>query len=524
MMCNSFSLRHDGGRKSAEGKSRTISFEDSTNTAHRMESSHLSPGGFQSLEQKADSSNIESPTLSHPLRRGTTGMVRRLESCHIGGIEGNLATSVVRSGSLPSVTPTMAAGSDLPPISFNPPKASKPPMKFFPFAPFMSMPGRNEVNLQPQDLPVAHNDRNVQPQNEGYRKRKLQEDTHESMPYPVRHSQNEQAPNEPSFSSQMEGIQIEPLDIFGESEADPTSTNPDSSSPSTLPIPSFCWKPIPSPKNVQMCSSPPIVATSSGSAAMAQFTIGSQHTQTPSSVQPEAHSSSPKETVTVPARFVPEQSVSPRTQTVEIPRPPPPFPTQEEARQMMLCRRAVNSPSRGFAQDSQTSGSMLPLNPIGQFQIPRSVPPQSFPLPGFQRPQQIASLNRPQNPQTYPSDVQRKPSLYKVPPWPSPPSSTTPMHILSSAPPSTTSNMKVGNLNVVLTNLASRGNGLSHMQRTNMVPAQRLGGQVQSSTQSMMPVTPPGIPPLRSPASSSLSSPPLQAQLNSNKRKHSPNL
>ena len=520
-----FSAPRRKKKKKRRKEALTASRETAVDYKRRIEPSHISTEDFQRLEQMAEPPEIETPVPSQPLRRGTTGMVQRKEPCHFGDIKGSPWKGVIRSGSLPSITPTMTTTATSNPLSIalNLPKASKLPLKFFPSAPFPSMLWPNESNVRREDIPVARNDWTTQPQEESSYPRQLEGDTHKSMAHPTQHSQNEQVPTEPSFSSQMEGIQIEPLEIFANTGTNPTSTNSNNMSSSSSAMQNFCWTPTPSTENTETRYSLPITTKAGSSSTLAQNVLSSQHTQTPSSVQPDANDRPSKETVTVrvPARLVPEQSVSPRTRTVEIPRPP--FPTQEQARQIILYRRAVNSPSRGFAQDSSSPSPMLP-DPNGQSQIPSSVTPQSFALPGFQRSQQNPTLNRPQNLRPSSSNVLRKPSLYKVPPWPSPPSPTSPTQMPSFAPRSPTSNVSAGSSNVCMTNLTSGGNGLSDKQRMDMVHAQGFGGRCQFSTPRMMPVTLPRTLPLQSQMPSSPASPPPQPQTNPNKRKHSPNL
>lgn len=486
-----------------------------------MESLHISTEGFQGLQQIVDPPKTESP--SQPLRRGTTGMVQRLESCHLGDIEGNPSPGVVRSGSLPSATPNMTANSTPRLTAFNPPSTGKPPLKFFPFAPFMSMPWRSDPNLQLQDIPLAQNDWTcMQPQDEASNKRKREGELEQAMPHPTQRSKDEQLSTEPSFSPQMNGIELARFDLFGHPSTAPMTTSSNNMSSPTSTMQSFCWKPNPNNANSKMRPSPLTTIKSSTSAIVSQNIRGSQQLspQNSSSVQTDSNGRPQKDTVTVPARLVPEQSVSPRTRTVEIPRSP--IPAQDQARQMMLFRRAVNSPFHQGVQ-APNSGALPAMNRNNQFQIPRLVPPQAFPFQGFQRSHQNPIPNRPQNPQTYPSDVLRKPSLYKVPPWSSPPSPTSPTQ--SSVSRSPISNASVGSSNTGMTSRTSGGKGFSDPQRMNMTLAPGMGGQGQFLTQRMMPVTPPRTPPLQSQRSSQpRSPPPPQPQLNPNKRKYSPNL
>jgi hypothetical protein len=147
----------------------------------------------------------------------------------------------------------------------------------------------------------------------------------------------------------------------------------------------------------------------------------------------------------VPAAFVPDQSVSPRTRTVEVARPPTFYQT-EQARQndsvpMELDDPTSNVGSRIHSQKAADIGTNLLQASQSQSQNPSSISSHSSAAPSdsHREPSQAhdtsntrteyskpAQTHR-QTPQpantevasTRQFDVHRKPSLYAIPQWPS---------------------------------------------------------------------------------------------------------
>lgn len=113
----------------------------------------------------------------------------------------------------------------------------------------------------------------------------------------------------------------------------------------------------------------------------------------------------PRQTIQVPVSFVPELSVSPRTKTVQLFRPLDPdhaLSRQSSLHSGATPRTAPLPPSFELS----TASHCTPSVNLNHYSISSNVPNQTQnPLP----PQQ-----------TNPNDILRKPSLYKIPPWPSP--------------------------------------------------------------------------------------------------------
>jgi hypothetical protein len=440
----------------------------------------------------------------------------------MGDVEGNTGPGVVRSGSLPSVPQTMNNDANRRPTPFNQSNANKPPLGFFPFAPFMALPGWNESSIRLQDIPMVEDSWNYMQRKDGLSsKRKRDGEVEQPMRHPSQCA--EKGPSiEPSMSSQIDEIHLGSLDMFRNSGTSLMTANSKNVQSPTSTMQSFCWKQTPNTDQSQRRPPTPTTTKSSASATLGPNSCRVPQSSTPNpDSTPKPNGMPQKQTITVPARLVPEQSVSPRTQTVEIPRPP--FPNQAQARQQLLFHRAVNSPSRQSVQSSRNPGAVLAMNRNNQFQTPRSVPTQSSHFQNLAGPQQTQPLAHPQNSSTSPSDVLRKPSLYKVPPWPSTPSPSGPAHRPSSPSRSPNSNSNAESSDGSTT---SRSSGFSNPPRMNMAHAQGYWGRGPFPIHGMLPMTPPQLPLLRSPARSSPPTSPLspKAQLNPNKRKHSPNL
>ena len=129
----------------------------------------------------------KTPTLSKPPRRGTTGMVQRLESCHIWDIEGKPVPSTSRSGSLPLGPPTTNPNAN-PNLQRSPttPNTSGPSPQFLSFAPFMSIPWWTSPCTELQDAPMMQNELfSIQPEHKASQKRKREGKVEQYMPHPI---------------------------------------------------------------------------------------------------------------------------------------------------------------------------------------------------------------------------------------------------------------------------------------------------------------------------------------------------
>jgi len=204
--------------------------------------------------------------------------------------------------------------------------------------------------------------------------------------------------------------------------------------------------------------------------------------------------------IQIPAALVPDQSVSPRTKTVWIPQPSNSSPRCQEASSQTEASHKSNSippPPRPIVT--------APLDTTNQGCIMRSPALREFSQTSGTVLQNPAS-ERTRRLHTSSIDVLRKPSLYKIPPWPSP---TTAL-------------------------VASQAFlGLDHQQspRPNEGPSQITADQTTtqgspvSNTQMMFPQQRAVTPwPMHITSQSSNSTNPIQKQTQGAPRKHSPNL
>lgn len=528
LRCNSFSPHRDEERRSGGGKGSHLSQNPSVNYRRRVESSHISTETFQGLN--GSTGPQKSATLSEPPRRGTTGMVQRLESCHIGGIKDKPTSGISRSGSLPLVSPVINANPKSRSPIFNSSNSSKPSSQFLPFAPFMLIPWQENPSIQLQAAPTVQNNwAPMQPEDKMSSKRKREGEVQQHMLHPTQRSQIRQSSTRAN-SLETDGMDRGPMDML---DTNRTATNSTNAPSPTSKMQSFCWNSrsninrshdrFPTP-NTRKSSASDVMGPNLGALpqASAQMLGSLRHNH------PNQNGGPQNQTVTVPARLVPEQIVSPRTQTVEVPRLS--LVSQAQARYMMLLQRDMTLSDQHVPSPRGPSG-IIPSVTNNQFQIPRSVPPQKSSLQCFQRPQQNVLLNRPRNVQTRPFDILRKPSLYKVPPWPSPPSLTSPTQLSSSVSTSSASNTSLGSSRLGTNTTVNSGiSGFSGPQSGVMISMQGTAGKCSLNNfpaQRLMPETPPRTPPPQFQTRSSLRSsspPPTQSQLYLNKRKHSPNL
>jgi hypothetical protein len=113
-----------------------------------------------------------------------------------------------------------------------------------------------------------------------------------------------------------------------------------------------------------------------------------------------------QKTIQVPVSLVPELSVSPRTKTVQLFRPLDPNHALSQQTSLRLGATPRTAPLAPSSEQSTASLS-TPSVSLNHYSISSDVPSQT--------------RNRSPPQQTNPNDILRKPSLYKIPPWPSPP-------------------------------------------------------------------------------------------------------
>lgn len=432
-------------------------------------------------------------------RRRTTGIVRRLRSCHT---DEKCSGSSSRSSSLPMMCSTSNADCAPRPAT----STFRDSTHSVPFAPYVSMPMLMKPSLQLPSTSATHRNHSLvmsEFQASNKRKRDVEDD-----PAPMQPPAQRYAGSEPPHSSN--GIDLDSM------KHTPALVLASSGCPVTSTMLQFSCNPH---SNIKQTSMPPPVRLmphvgqpSNGDASDAQ----QFHWRNSDPRQPLSISTPQRLTITVPARLVPDQSVSPKTQTVEISRTS--FANQAQAQKMMMLQRGMMAncqpPPRQVARNS------VPRSHNNQTSAPRSLPPQAVFAVGPRKPQPQPSA-APRIPQASPSDLARRPSLYKVPPWPSPPSQPSHTHRPSSATTPHSPNSS-----------PMRGLGTKpspNPQNAETMRAQapaRHNMQYSRPAQVMMPITPPRTPPFHSPPQSMRTSSPLpfQQQQNLNKHKHSPNL
>jgi hypothetical protein len=127
--------------------------------------------------------------------------------------------------------------------------------------------------------------------------------------------------------------------------------------------------------------------------------------QNSSSVWQQNYDSSKGQAFQVPVSLVPDISVSPRTKTVQIFRPANPNQDQSQnssLQSLVMLRTTTLSTPPGQLTASANTQSTQSMN-LGSYRLGTRIPG-------------LVSLS-----QTPPGDILRKPSLYKIPLWPSPP-------------------------------------------------------------------------------------------------------
>lgn len=447
-------------------------------------------------------------------------MVQRLESCHIRDIDGDHRPGSCRSGSLPialqAINTNPNQQSQFPSLSFSPSGPDNASSQFLPFAPFMSTSWWLDPNMQLQDNSIIQDGWiPMQPEDTVAKKDKHDGDPEQPRSHPIQRSQAKQLSPELSNFSGLNGMDMLPLDIFS-NPMDSTFAIPPTIPSTATSLQNFSWNPssnINRVQDVRRCPPPTSVPRKLSVAEQLRPSHYSSQ-QNPNLMRANQTSNAQEQTVTIPAVLAPDQSVSPRTQTVEVPNLP--SSSQPQARQV-LSQHAM-APSGVFQPSSQQLRTMMPMYLTNRFQIPRSAPSWSDNRPLAKIPQQNPGLNRPQQ-----SDIMRKPSLYKVPPWPSPASfSTTAQPSSAAAQPQILKTINHENSSTSrLPSTCSSNNSLPSNSMTcqsTITPNSQKNFPPQRAMPIMAARTPP--PPFP-PGSPSI---PLQLQQNPNKRKHSPNL
>ena len=392
------------------------------NCLYRIQSSATSTEDGQG--PKAPTENHLRTSAQESARRGTTGMVQRLESCHIKDIDGDHRPGSCRSGSLP-IAPQATNTNDntnpnqqflFPSPSFSLSGLGNASSQFLPFAPFMSVPWWLDPNMQLQDNSIIQDDGiPVQSEDMVAKKRKHDGDPEQPTSHPIQRSQAKQLSPEINNFSGIDRMDMLHLDIFSNPTRDSTLANPPNISSMATSMHNFSWNPSSNINQGQGLRrySPPTTVLRRPSVAEQLWPSHYTSQQNPN-LRTNQTSNAQQQTVTIPAALAPDQSVSPRTQTVEVPKLP--SSSQPQARQVRSQHAMV--PNDLFQPSSQQPRAMVPMYLNNQFQIPRSTPPWSGNRPAAQRSQQDPTLNRPQQLMASSSDIMRKPSLYKVPPWP----------------------------------------------------------------------------------------------------------
>ena len=341
------------------------------------------------------------PTSSQTIRRGSTGMVQLLESCHMGGS----THSATKSGSLPTTTQVQKQHVDnLQSISSTSPHIHPTPAipflddRSFWDVQFPHIQGNGSFQFDICGMPFAE---------EILKKRKHDEE-----------------PEEPgsegdlwlSQCSQNKRLATPTGHVCAHGSNHPSGRHKlssDACASSTFCISCRESQPQP-PLGLAFPSGPPncFMQPQNLSVSRRDLDMANQLEGRRSKPDTRQNSSSKEcfindwtqqQPIQVPVSLVPELSVSPRTKTVQVVRRLNPGQAK-----MPFQTSAIPRPTP-LAQPSEQSAAYcnLPLINLNSFSIGHDalIPTQNR-FPPFE---------------TTPRDILRKPSLYKIPPWPSPP-------------------------------------------------------------------------------------------------------
>lgn len=478
------------------------------------------PNASQVSKTPGDAPSGAAPSTSTPsqkARRRSTGMVQQLESCHLSGRIPDSA----KSGSLPAITANFQAD-----LTTHPEPACIPSPNMALLPAHSSLLPDLTSWWSKQIPPIQDNDTLEfdwcgMPFADEILKRKHEGEPEEPRPSPAERPQYVQSSVQvnPGFSDPGSSSTV------NEGTSDPWS-NPSIQDPAEAHIPSATWWPgflgTPGVHSFIQPQSAYFTAPSSNLNAANHLwrRISRQRSsQSPSSPRSFPNQTWQQQTIQVPASHVPEQSVSPRTKTVQVVRSLDPTQPQHQPSPAATSRSPAvpSSPSRSAMKPNEAS-----LNP--NHQGPRQRPHSSsleFQQIGSTSDRPTPAVEHFRHVHSNPNDILRKPSLYKIPPWPSPQISLHPPQPLITATHSSSSNIR---------------NGISNNART---PIQSLGAQTASSPpvtngtqtplgQDMQANSPPSVarlsksrPTATGQAQVTSSS---QIQTSQSTRKHSPNL
>jgi hypothetical protein len=168
------------------------------------------------------------------------------------------------------------------------------------------------------------------------------------------------------------------------------------------------------------------------------FPSDSESIHQPTLLRPRQDSNQNQRIIRVPASLVPDQSVSPRTKMVQILK----LPNTNQISSPQAVQHAIRtSPSSQYLPtiNLDTQGQ-LPRGPYSHVETPHNATSPTVSDLGLIRVQQQS--------RSHSSDLLRKPSLYKVPPWPSPTSLPSTVQAPSSTLPPYPSNRRGGELGI----------------------------------------------------------------------------
>lgn len=355
-----------------------------------------------------------------PPRRASTSVVQKSESCQAG----DYMLNTTKAGSLPTITLADSIDSNIRYPSFNALETSNmtlptPTLTPFPgWVPWWSDPApllsRSDAQHNWVPIPI------------GGLKRKREWHHERSSACPAQEPLPLQSL--PSLSNAL--LETSDIDAFGEIDLDNTGfwSNANMQGP-LAPLSS-------QPTTVPSVDSDLNASNSSGSfqdvASTADQTTKDSQLWPTQPGPPQATSMRQStllqpynnnwQRILVPASLVPDQSVSPRTKTVEVLKQP----NSDQASLRLSTQGIRPMPAPSQYQLTRPMGMSIfgrASRKPPQVQHQQISPPSSIPNP--------ATIRHPQ-PETNPLDILRKPSLYKIPPWPS---TTSPSVNISATPP-----------------------------------------------------------------------------------------
>lgn len=413
---------------------------DYTNDLNRAESSqsHSDPRKRSRAPSNINSTPAD-PTSGR--QRRITSMSKQLETCHIEK-DKKAATTGIYASPYTILSP-MDPALNLQSASFTPPaESNQAAVPSFPF-PHPSMSWWNDPlpSIQP-DSTFNHDWRPVLYGETPNKNRKSDGELEEAMLHPTQGPRRVQLSPQTSHGAAVSdignsfgGMHSRTLDMFGGSNLQPEFGPANPSQSAMASWPNFTWNPFDNvsagqgmPRYLPQAIMPINMTVADRMWPNNQFSPQQFIQTSASSSRIQNNSRDPQSD---------QSSISPKTNPSALPlaqyiQPSTPATQRRSHQQHMSAqsqsaRTAPLATSTGSNNQGQVSNALF-HSPANQQKVPKDT---TFPPP-------VHSQFH-----TLPSDIQRKPSLYKIPRWPSRPESHSPSHPLKTVaqPPSSSTNV-----------------------------------------------------------------------------------